>query len=133
MLIAFDSAGTLFIEMSHLFSVFVLPLYVQLKSYTFESGQYDSKLTHILPMLHFCKPLKTSENLRFSDVFMGYRNVTSGEHGLISPDRRIETYEIKCVGMGDIDHADIVWIKPQRFKSERCNFQKPRHLPGSIR
>ena len=33
------------------------------------------KLTHILPMLHFC-------TLRFSDVFRGYRNVTLGEYGL---------------------------------------------------
>ena len=34
-------------------------------------------------MLHFCT-LKTPENLRFSDVFRGYRNVTLGEHGLIN-------------------------------------------------
>ena len=34
-------------------------------------------------MLHFCTPLKTSKNIRFSDVFRGYRNVTLGEYGLI--------------------------------------------------
>ena len=35
------------------------------------------------PNVTFLYPLKTSENLRFSDVFRGYRNVTLGEHGLI--------------------------------------------------
>ena len=41
-------------------------------------------LTHILPMLHFCTPVKTSENLRFSDVFREYGKVTLGEYGLNS-------------------------------------------------
>ena len=30
----------------------------------------------------FLYPLKTSENLLFSDIFRGYRNVTLGEYGL---------------------------------------------------
>ena len=34
------------------------------------------------PSVTFLYPLKTSENLRFSDVFRGYRNVTLGEYGL---------------------------------------------------
>ena len=41
-------------------------------------------LTHILPMLHFCTPVKTSENQRFSDVFREYRKVTLGEYVLNS-------------------------------------------------
>ena len=36
-----------------------------------------NQLNHILPMLHFCTPHKTSENRR-------YRNVTLGEYGLIN-------------------------------------------------
>ena len=35
------------------------------------------------PSVTFRYPQKTSENLRFSDVFRGYRNVTLGEYGLI--------------------------------------------------
>ena len=34
------------------------------------------------PSVTFLYPLKTPWNLRFSDVFMGYRNVTLGEYGL---------------------------------------------------
>ena len=34
------------------------------------------------PNVTFLYPLKTSENIRFSDVFRGYRNVTLGEYGL---------------------------------------------------
>ena len=33
-------------------------------------------------MWHFYTPLKTSENLRFSDVFKAYRNVILDENGL---------------------------------------------------
>ena len=36
------------------------------------------------PNATFLYPLKTSENLRFSEVFRGYRNVTLGEYGLNS-------------------------------------------------
>ena len=34
------------------------------------------------PNVTFLHPLKKSENLRFSDVFRRYRNVTLGEYGL---------------------------------------------------
>ena len=34
------------------------------------------------PNVTFLYPLKTSENLRFSDVFRGYRKVTLGEYEL---------------------------------------------------
>ena len=34
-------------------------------------------------MFHFYTPLKTSENLRFSDVFGGYRSETLVENGFI--------------------------------------------------
>ena len=35
------------------------------------------------PSVTFLYPLKTPENLRFSDVFRGYRNVTLGENEFI--------------------------------------------------
>ena len=39
-------------------------------------------LTHFQTMFHFYTPLKTSENLRFSYVFRGYRSGTLVESGL---------------------------------------------------
>ena len=39
-------------------------------------------LTHFSPMFHFYTPLKTSENLWFSDVFRGYKNAAVGWNGL---------------------------------------------------
>ena len=44
------------------------------------------------PNVTFLHPLKTSENLRFSDVFRGYRNVTLGEYGLITRDKTHNTF-----------------------------------------
>ena len=41
----------------------------------------NMRLIHILPVT-FLYPLKTSENILFSDVFRGNRNVTLGEYGL---------------------------------------------------
>ena len=43
-----------------------------------ESRQFNS----YSPNVAFLYPLETSENLQFSDVFRGYRNVTLGEYGL---------------------------------------------------
>ena len=40
-------------------------------------------LTHFGPMFHFCTPLKTSGNQRFSVIFRGYRNGALVENGLI--------------------------------------------------
>ena len=43
------------------------------------ANKVDNKivsLTLFAPIFHFYTPLKTSENLRFSDVFRGYRNET---------------------------------------------------------
>ena len=41
------------------------------------------QLTDFQPMFHFYTPLKTSENLGFSDVFRGYKSQTLVENGLI--------------------------------------------------
>ena len=48
--------------------------------------------------------MKTSENLGFSDVFRGYRNVTFGEHGLtwlvgLGKLRSSEKVEILQIGL----------------------------------
>ena len=40
-------------------------------------------LNPLLPDVLFLYPLKTSENLWFSDVFRGYKNGTPGSNGLI--------------------------------------------------
>ena len=42
-------------------------------------------LTHFQPMLQFYTLLKTLENLRFSDVFRGYRSGTLVKNGLNPP------------------------------------------------
>ena len=41
--------------------------------------------TYFSPMFHFYTPLKTSENLMFSDIFRGCINGTLGQNGLKKP------------------------------------------------
>ena len=45
------------------------------------------------PNITFMYPLKTSENLWFSGVFMGYKNVTLGEYGLRRTKRIYKKYQ----------------------------------------
>ena len=44
-----------------------------------EQGKLGDPFSSIVPVLY---PLKTQENLRFSDVFRGYTSVTLVENGL---------------------------------------------------
>ena len=49
---------------------------------TISNGDHFNSFNPYSSNVTFLCPLKTSENLRFCDVFRGYRNVTLGEYGL---------------------------------------------------
>ena len=61
-----------------------------------------SKIKLFQPNVPFLNPLKTSENLWFSDIFRGYRNETLGENGvkLQTEDQVSMSFEIKVILRG---------------------------------
>ena len=72
---------SLFFMLCYLIIFFLLNKTIRpfLKQYLTLIGEV---LTHFQPMFHFCTPLKTSENRRFSDAFRGYRSGTLVENEL---------------------------------------------------
>ena len=58
--------------------------------------------------------MKTSENLRFSDVFKGYRNVTLGEYGLNT--KSTSHYLLHCPFFADERKTLLSNIKSINFK-----------------
>ena len=54
-------------------------------TYLYLSGKFylDVKVFNpLLPGVPFLHPLKTTENRRFSDIFMGYKKEAPGSNGL---------------------------------------------------
>ena len=69
-------------------------MYKQKKIEIFQMS--PSKIKLFQPNVPFLNPLKTSENLWFSDIFRGYRNETLGENGL----NYSMSFEIKVILRG---------------------------------
>ena len=72
--------------------------------------------THFQPMFHFCAPLKTSENIGFSDISRGYRSGTLVENGLTTKVTLKNLLELKFVFFSyELNNA----IKPANKICER--------------
>ena len=59
----------------------IIQFLLRKNGYKVEYGHF-SDIDPYFPNVTFLYPLKTSENLWFSDIFRGYINVTLGEYGL---------------------------------------------------
>ena len=78
------------------------------------------------PNVTFLYPLKTLENLRFSDVFRGYRNVTLGEYGLKLANKipiffpifiQFSEFRTISVSFGNLFYSNTFW-----WNQAICNF-----------
>ena len=76
-----------------------------------------------VPLLY---PLKTSENLRFSDVFRGYRSGTLVENELKCFCKRILLHTCK------INHRQSVWFGMDK-SVHTCNLRRDRKSDGRAR